>query len=286
MIIGAKRYSLSSPHSVQMRMFNSGVYSSIPTEFGDMKSLRKCELRILRSASSLLWQSSVFIFVDSRCLAPITTRFNIPFVKCKRDWNTTNRAVSNTKIAYVPCACLTRVVVHCRSRLSPCVTCSSRRRIDTLSLSNSGVSGTIPTEIAFLRFSLDFLDLTKTALTGPIPSEIGMCRSLRECRWRAMWRHVYWSTTCAHTHTLFIQPEYAYLFANSLSGAIPSEIGLTTTLGTPLPYLWHLCTIFSRAVLTCLSYTFIFGTCRLVLLIGKESRGKHTNWSWSIDKHE
>ena len=86
------------------------------------------------------------------------------------------------------------------------VTTDERSRVIELSLSENGLSGTIPPELGSLS-QLEWLDLSENELSGAIPSELG---------------NLWYLTGLA-------------LGGNKLSGAIPSELGnLTNLIGLAL----------------------------------------------------
>lgn len=87
-------------------------------------------------------------------------------------------------------------------------------------------------------YSADWLDLSNMNLTGAIPSEIGLLTSLSKfcCMVFCNFYYRIWGTSLLIL--CFYSAAELDLQFNSLMGAIPSEIGLLTSL-SKLCWLWH-----------------------------------------------
>eukprot|EP00908_Phaeocystis_cordata_P017113 Transcript_28447.p1 GENE.Transcript_28447~~Transcript_28447.p1 ORF type:complete len:429 (+),score=60.99 Transcript_28447:150-1436(+) len=95
----------------------------------------------------------------------------------------------------------------------------------SLSLSNEGLSGTVPTELALLT-QLTTLYLYTNDLSGTVPTELAL---LPQLNYLSLWSNDL-SGTVPTEVGLMTKLDRLSLSSNSLSGSLPSEFGQLTTL--------------------------------------------------------
>jgi hypothetical protein len=113
--------------------------------------------------------------------------------------------------------------------------------------------------------STDALDLSENSLTGTIPSQIALLSNL--CESSVVWLLVVMIVLCVFFIVLscllviFHSTDYLWLYNNSLTGTIPSQIALLSNLGES-SVVWLLVVMI---LLSCVF--FIVLSCLLVIFI-------------------
>ena len=105
------------------------------------------------------------------------------------------------------------------------VTTDSAGRVRELSLSENGLSGTIPPELGKLS-NLEWLDLSENKLSGAIPPELGQLINLQDLY---LFSNQLFGEIPSELSKL-TSLEYLGLSNNLLTGTIPSELGMLTSL--------------------------------------------------------